>query len=48
MYSRDTFRGIASDYYTHAHDLPPQLGGCEFNREGPKARRNKDSSRGLH
>lgn len=38
MYGRPTFRAIASDYYTHAHDLPPQLGGCEFNREGPKVR----------
>lgn len=35
MYGRETFRGIASDYYTHAHDLPPQLGGCEFNKAGP-------------
>ena len=23
----DTYAGIKSDYYTHAHDLPPQLGG---------------------
>lgn len=22
---------IKSDYYTHVHDLPPQLGGCEPN-----------------
>lgn len=28
MESRSTYRGTKSDYYTHAHDLPPQLGGC--------------------
>ena len=22
---------LLQDYYTHCHDLPPQLGGCEFN-----------------
>lgn len=27
----DTYANIKSDYYTHCHDLPPQLGGCEFN-----------------
>ena len=27
----DTYAHIKSDYYTHAHDLPPQLGGCEPN-----------------
>lgn len=27
----DTYARIKSDYYTHAHDLPPQLGGCEPN-----------------
>lgn len=27
----DTYARIKSDYYTHCHDLPPQLGGCEAN-----------------
>ena len=36
MAQRPTFAAIQSDYYTHAHDLPPQLGGCEFNAEGPR------------
>ena len=27
----ETYTHIKSDYYTHAHDLPPQLGGCEPN-----------------
>eukprot|EP00238_Polyblepharides_amylifera_P012278 CAMPEP_0196576202 /NCGR_PEP_ID=MMETSP1081-20130531/5527_1 /TAXON_ID=36882 /ORGANISM="Pyramimonas amylifera, Strain CCMP720" /LENGTH=477 /DNA_ID=CAMNT_0041894751 /DNA_START=244 /DNA_END=1677 /DNA_ORIENTATION=+ len=33
---RATFRGMKSDYFTHCHDLPPQLGGCAFNEEGRK------------
>lgn len=24
----DTYRGTQSDIHTHAHDLPPQMGGC--------------------
>jgi glutathione S-transferase len=26
--SRPTYRGTQSDYHTHCHDLPPQMGGC--------------------
>ena len=25
---RSTYRGTQSDYHTHSHDLPPQMGGC--------------------
>lgn len=25
---RPTYRGTQSDYHTHCHDLPPQMGGC--------------------
>jgi glutathione S-transferase len=25
---RDTYLGCQSDFHTHAHDLPPQMGGC--------------------
>lgn len=25
---RPTYRGTQSDYHTHSHDLPPQMGGC--------------------
>jgi glutathione S-transferase len=25
---RPTYRGTQSDFHTHAHDLPPQMGGC--------------------
>jgi len=26
--SRSTYLGTQSDFHTHAHDLPPQMGGC--------------------
>ena len=28
---RDTYLGTQSDFHTHAHDLPPQMGGCFAN-----------------
>ncbi|MFM1841613.1 MAG: hypothetical protein RLZZ490_344, partial [Cyanobacteriota bacterium] len=31
MESRTTYRGTQSDFHTHAHDLPPQMGGCWSN-----------------
>jgi glutathione S-transferase len=33
MESRSTYRGTQSDFHTHAHDLPPQMGGCWGNGE---------------
>ncbi|MEL7140714.1 MAG: glutathione S-transferase family protein [Cyanobacteria bacterium J06643_4] len=33
MESRETYRGTQSDFHTHAHDLPPQMGGCYENNE---------------
>lgn len=33
MESRPTYRGTQSDFHTHAHDLPPQMGGCWENGE---------------
>lgn len=33
MESRETYRGTQSDFHTHAHDLPPQMGGCYANAE---------------
>jgi len=26
--SQETYRGTQSDFHTHCHDLPPQMGGC--------------------
>jgi glutathione S-transferase len=33
MESRPAYRGTQSDFHTHVHDLPPQMGGCWENRE---------------
>lgn len=33
MESRITYRGTQSDFHTHVHDLPPQMGGCFANSE---------------
>ncbi|TYQ27521.1 glutathione S-transferase family protein [Pseudanabaena sp. UWO310] len=40
MESRPTYRGTQSDFHTHVHDLPPQMGGCYENGE-PQARINQ-------
>lgn len=29
--NRATYRGTQSDFHTHVHDLPPQMGGCWAN-----------------
>jgi glutathione S-transferase len=31
METRLTYRGTQSDFHTHSHDLPPQMGGCYSN-----------------
>jgi glutathione S-transferase len=41
MESRLTYRGTQSDFHTHAHDLPPQMGGCWENGE-PQMLLNKN------
>lgn len=41
MESRPAYRGTQSDFHTHAHDLPPQMGGCYENGE-PQMLQNKD------
>jgi glutathione S-transferase len=33
METRSTYKGTQSDFHTHAHDLPPQMGGCYGNNE---------------
>ena len=39
---RQSYRATKSDYYTHSHDLPPQLGGCQAEPDGEKVRRQVD------
>jgi glutathione S-transferase len=40
MEERATYRGTQSDFHTHVHDLPPQMGGCYGNGE-PQMRINQ-------
>jgi glutathione S-transferase len=41
MESRPTYRGTQSDFHTHVHDLPPQMGGC-FSNDTPEAKANQN------
>jgi glutathione S-transferase len=38
--SRSTYRGTQSDFHTHVHDLPPQMGGC-YQNDLPQTKRNQ-------
>jgi glutathione S-transferase len=38
--SRPTYRGTQSDFHTHVHDLPPQMGGC-YENDLPQTRRHQ-------
>jgi glutathione S-transferase len=40
MESRLTYRGTQSDFHTHVHDLPPQMGGC-YSNDLPQTRQNQ-------
>lgn len=40
--TRPSIQASKSDYYTHAHDLPPQLGGCNSETGGLDAREHID------
>ena len=40
MESRPTYRGTQSDFHTHVHDLPPQMGGC-YENDHPQTRINQ-------
>ena len=35
---RPTYLGTQSDFHTHAHDLPPQMGGCWADGSDPQRR----------
>lgn len=40
METRSTYRGTQGDFHTHAHDLPPQMGGC-YSNDQPQAQANQ-------
>jgi glutathione S-transferase len=40
MESRPTYRGTQSDFHTHVHDLPPQMGGC-WSNDAPQTQINQ-------
>lgn len=40
METRPTYRGTQSDFHTHVHDLPPQMGGC-WSNESPQTKLNQ-------
>lgn len=41
METRSTYRGTQSDFHTHVHDLPPQMGGC-YSNGSPEALANQE------
>ncbi|MEL6501501.1 MAG: glutathione S-transferase [Cyanobacteria bacterium J06623_1] len=41
METRPTYRGTQSDFHTHVHDLPPQMGGC-YGNGTPQALANQE------
>jgi glutathione S-transferase len=47
MERRPSYLGFKSDYYTHCHDLPPQLGGCIFIPEAAAATAAVDGTDGT-
>ncbi len=46
METRDTYRGTQSDFHTHVHDLPPQMGGCYSNGEAQALANQEQVDRG--
>jgi glutathione S-transferase len=47
MEKNPAYQLTKSDYYTHAWDLPPQLGGCTFEPEGKPYEDAINGIRGL-
>ena len=45
----EVYRGTQGDFHTHAHDLPPQMGGCwiDPNQDQRHLSRTIDSGQGL-
>lgn len=46
METRSTYRGTQSDFHTHVHDLPPQMGGCYSNGESQALANQETVDRG--
>lgn len=46
MEAREEYKGIQSDYYTHCHDLPPQIGNCFSHDEAKQYAAQIDGSDG--
>ena len=46
MERRSTYRGTQSDFHTHVHDLPPQMGGCYSNGETQTFKNQEKVDRG--
>ncbi|KAJ3282983.1 hypothetical protein HDU79_009518 [Rhizoclosmatium sp. JEL0117] len=46
LWSREVYRGLASDFFTHVHDLPPQMGGCYVSANGDGSRERELVNRG--
>ncbi|CAE8717612.1 unnamed protein product, partial [Polarella glacialis] len=42
MEDRPSYRALAGDFYTHSHDLPPQVGGCQENGQNTDFRKAID------
>lgn len=47
METRSTYRGTQSDFHTHVHDLPPQMGGCYSNGESQTLANQERVDRGA-
>ncbi|CAM9937690.1 unnamed protein product [Phaeothamnion confervicola] len=47
MEARPTYGNIRSDFYTHVHDLPPQVGGCVSVNEAVPFADEIDGATGL-
>jgi glutathione S-transferase len=46
MEGREAYMAFKSDFFTHCHDLPPQLGGCAMTPEGEKLASKIDGTDG--
>ena len=47
METRPAYMAFKSDFYTHCHDLPPQLGGCVSTKDGRPVEAKIDGTDGA-